>query len=166
MGSATDIYILDPESLLPERRDVSQGPATIEVEYGASEVTGVIRAGQEMPISLALDAPAFGADAALETAVMAMPLEADYRTTVRAIEIGMQQRVRYHTVAVEQSESVTVPAGEFEVWKVAVEPIDGEGGGQTLWVKRGPPRVVVKSETLLPPQMGGAKVSAELQSLD
>lgn len=56
-------------------------------------------------------------------------------------------------------------AGEFETWKVALEPIDGEGGGQTLWVKKIPPRVVVKSETRLPPQMGGAQVTSELASL-
>jgi hypothetical protein len=47
-----------------------------------------------------------------------------------------------------------------------VEPIDGEGGGQTLWLKREPPRVLVKAETKLPPQMGGAMVTSELQSLD
>jgi len=166
MGSATDTYVLDAASLLPERRDIAQGPATIEVEYSASEVTGTIQAGQEIPISVSLDAPAFGADAALETAVLAMPLEEGYRTTVRAVEIGMQQRVRFHSVAVEGSESVSVPAGDFEVWKVAVQPIDGEGGGQTLWVTRETPRVTVKSETVLPPQMGGATVKSELQSLD
>ncbi|HMB39724.1 MAG TPA: hypothetical protein VKO85_11645, partial [Wenzhouxiangellaceae bacterium] len=60
----------------------------------------------------------------------------------------------------------TVPAGEFETWKVVVEPIDDEGGGQTLWVTREPPRVVVQAETVLPPQMGGATVNSQLVALN
>ena len=166
MGSATDTYVLDAASLLPESRSVQQGPATIEVEYGADEVTGTISAGQEMPISVSLDAPAFGADAALETAIQAMPLDDGFSSTVRAVEIGMQQRVRYHAVRVAGAETIEVPAGEFETFRVVVEPIDGEGGGQTLWVTREPPRVLVKAETTLPPQMGGATVTSQLQSLD
>ncbi|MGK7297350.1 MAG: alpha/beta fold hydrolase [Candidatus Wenzhouxiangella sp. M2_3B_020] len=166
MGSATDVYVLDADSLLPDTRRVEQGPATIEVEYGSEEVTGKISAGQEMPISVSLEAPAFGADAALEAAIQAMPLDEGFSTTVRAVEIGMQQRVRVHRVSVEAAETVTVPAGEFDTWKVVVDPIDGEGGGQTLWVTQEPPRVLVKAETRLPPQMGGGQVTSQLQSLD
>jgi len=59
-----------------------------------------------------------------------------------------------------------VPAGEFETWKVRVEPIDGEGGGQTLWVGQQAPRMLVKAETTLPPQMGGAVIVSELQAMD
>jgi hypothetical protein len=166
MGSATDVYVLGADSLLPISRNVEQGPATIAVDYGSDEVTGSISAGQQIPISVSLEAPAFGADAGLETAIQAMPLEPGFSATVRAVEIGMQQRVRYHSVRVAGAETVTVPAGEFETFKVVVEPIDGEGGGQTLWVEREPPRVLVKAETTLPPQMGGAVVTSELQSLD
>ena len=166
MGSATDTYVLDADSLLPETRRVEQGPATIEIEYGSDEVTGTISAGQEMPISVSLDAPAFGADAALETAIQAMPLDEGFSATVRAVEIGMQQRVRFHAVRVDGAETIEAPAGEFEIRRDVVEPIDGEGGGQTLWVKREAPRVLVKAETTLPPQMGGATVTSELQSLD
>ncbi|HKL62572.1 MAG TPA: hypothetical protein VJ883_04340, partial [Woeseiaceae bacterium] len=166
MGSATDTYVLDADSMLPESRSVEQGPATIEVDYGSDEVTGTISAGQKIPVSVELEAPAFGADAALEAAIQAMPLQAGLRTTVRAIEIGMQQRVRYHSVAVESAETVAVPAGEFDTWKVTVEPIDDEGGGQVLWVRKEAPRVLVKAETTLPTQMGAATVKSELRALD
>jgi len=166
MGSATDHYVVDADSLLPLSREVKQGPAVVEVEYSADSVTGSIKAGQEMPISVELEAPAFGADGALETAILGLDLDADYRTTLRAIEIGMQNRVRFHSIRVEGAETVTVPAGEFETWKVVVEPIDDEGGGQTLWVTRETPRVMVQAETTLPPQMGGATVNAQLETLD
>ena len=166
MGSATDTYVLDAGSMLPETRSVEQGPAKIEVRYGADQVTGSIVAGQEIPVSVDLEAPAFAADGALETAIQAMALDSDFSTTLRAVEIGMQQRVRFHSVSVEAAETVTVPAGEFETWKVRVEPIDGEGGGQTLWVGKQAPRMLVKAETTLPPQMGGATVVSELRSMD
>ncbi|MDT8449296.1 MAG: S9 family peptidase [Wenzhouxiangellaceae bacterium] len=166
MGGATDTWVLAAQSMIPVTRRVEQGPATIEVDYGDEKVTGTISAGQQIPIELKLGAPAFGDSAALETAVLAMPLEAGYSTTVRAVEVGAQQRVRFYSVAVADAETVEVPAGEFETWKVALEPIDGEGGGQTLWVTKAPPRVVVKSETRLPPQMGGAIVASELTGLE
>ncbi len=166
MGSGTDHYVLEAGSMLPLRRQVEQGPATIEVEYGASEVTGVIQAGQEIPIQVELDAPAFGADGALETVIMALALDTDYRTTVRAVEIGMQQRVRFYSISVDGAETVSVPAGEFDTWKINVEPIDDEGGGQSLWVSRETPRVMVRAETTLPPQMGGVTVKSRLESLD
>jgi len=166
MGSATDHYVVAADSMLPLSREVKQGPATIEVAYTSDSVTGSIKAGQEIPISVDLDAPAFGADGALETAILGLDLDADYRTTLRAIEIGMQNRVRLHSVRVEGAETMTVPAGEFETWKVVVEPIDDEGGGQTLWVTREPPRVVVQAETVLPPQMGGATVNSQLVALN
>jgi hypothetical protein len=166
MGSATDHYVVDAGSMLPLKREVQQGPATVEVAYSSDSVTGSIKAGQEIPISVELDAPAFGADGALETAILGLDLDEDYRTTLRAIEIGMQNRVRIHSVRVEEAETVTVPAGEFETWKVVVEPIDGEGGGQTLWVTREAPRILVQAETTLPPQMGGATVNSQLQAID
>jgi len=166
MGSATDHYEVDAGSMLPLSREVKQGPAVVEVEYSSDSVSGSIMAGQEIPISVELDAPAFGADGALEAAILGLDLDTDYRTTLRAIEIGMQNRVRIHAVRVEGAETVTVPAGEFETWKVVVEPIDDEGGGQTLWVTRETPRVMVQAETTLPPQMGGATVNAQLETLD
>lgn len=166
MGSGTDRYVLAAGSMLPIERSVEQGPATIEVDYGAESVTGAIKAGQEIPIDLELDAPAFGADGALETTVLGLALDADYRTTLRAVEIGMQQRVRYYSIEVASAETVTVPAGEFETWKVEVEPMDDHGGGQTLWVSREAPRVLVQAETTLPPQMGGATAVSQLERLE
>tara|TARA_Y100001933_G_scaffold210752_1_gene215127 strand:- start:7 stop:1197 length:1191 start_codon:yes stop_codon:yes gene_type:complete len=166
MGSATDHYAVDADSMLPLSREVKQGPATVEVTYSADSVTGSIKAGQEIPISVELDAPAFGADGALETAILGLDLDADFRTTLRAVEIGMQNRVRFHSVRVDGAETITVPAGEFDTWKVVIEPIDEHGGGQTLWVTREAPRVVVQAETLLPPQMGGATVNSQLEALD
>ena len=163
MGEASDNYVIDAATLRPISRSAKQGPATVEVKYGDSAVTGQIQAGQQnIPINIALDAPVFGDEIGLDIAVAAMPLAPGYRTTLRTPETGMQNRVRYWSLSVAGEESVTVPAGEFQTYKVVLEPLDNEGGGRTFWVTRDTPRIVVKSEWKLPAMMGGGTATSEL----
>ena len=163
MGATSDRVVLDADSLRPRSRSATQGPATVEVDYGDGRVTGSIRAGaQEIPIDQELEAPVFGDQAALDAVIAALPLGEGYSTTLRTFEVGMQQRTRIWSVTVEGGETAEVPAGSFETYRVTVEPLDGEGGGQTLWLTAEPPRTVVRSETTLPPAMGGGSVSTVL----
>ena len=163
MGAMTDSYVLAAGSLRPRSRSARQGVATVEVAFADDRVTGTLKAGaQEVPIDQELAAPVFGSDSALNLVVTALPLSEGYATTLRTFEIGMQQRTRLLSLSVVGSESVEVPAGSFETWKLALEPLDGEGGAQTLWVTRDEPRLVVKTEGKLPPQMGGGPVGTEL----
>lgn len=165
--SGKDRYVLQADSLRPVSRHAEQGPATIEIDYGSREITGtLIVPGQEIPVEVELEAPVFGDSSALETAITALPLAEGYRTTVRSIEIGMQQRVRFWSVTVEATESVEVPAGAFETLRVALEPLDGEPGGSTLWITEETPRRVVRAESELPPQAGGGTAVTELVSID
>ena len=167
MGSGTDTYHLNATSLLPIERRIEQGPAVIEAIYGRNEVTGQINAGgQNIPIQLDIEAPAFGAESGLEVALLGMDLEPGFSSNVRAAELGMQNRVRILSVSVEAEENITVQAGEYETLRVQIEPIDGEGGGQTLWVSREAPRMVIKAETTLPPAMGAGIVVVQLASLE
>jgi dipeptidyl aminopeptidase/acylaminoacyl peptidase len=164
MGEASDVVVVDATSLRPVSRLAKQGPATVEIKYGDKAVTGEINAGaQKMPINVALDAPVFGDEAALELAISSMPLTNGYRTTIRTVEAGMQQRVRYWSVNVAE-DSVTVPAGTFQTYKVTLDPIDNEGGGTTYWVTKDSPRYIVRGEAKLPPMMGGGTAVSELTS--
>lgn len=163
MGETSDAYVLGARSLHPRSRSVQQGPATIEVEYGDGRVTGTLKAGpQEIPIDEELEAPVFGSDSALNLVITALPLVEGYETPLRTFEVGMQQRTRIWSVEVVGSESVEVPAGSYETFRVAIEPLDGEGGAQTLWVTKDEPRMVVRSEGKLPPAMGGGTVVTQL----
>jgi dipeptidyl aminopeptidase/acylaminoacyl peptidase len=163
MGKVSDTYELQADSLLPIRRQVRQGPVAIDLDYAAKQVTGQMQAGpQKMPIDVALEAPVFGDGAALETVAAALPLGEGYSTALRTFEVGMQQRVRPWLVEVSGSEEVTVPAATYETWKVEIKPLDGEGGGQTLWISKQEPHLVVKSIAQLPPAAGGGEVSTEL----
>lgn len=165
--SGEDLYVLQADSLRPVSRHAEQGPATIEIDYGSREVTGTMTVpGREIPVELQLEAPVFGDSSALDTAITALPLAEGYRTTVRSVEIGVQQRVRVWSVEVESVESVEVPAGSFETFRVALEPLDGEPGGSTLWITEETPRRVVKAESELPPQAGGGTAVTELVSIE
>jgi hypothetical protein len=58
------------------------------------------------------------------------------------------------------TETLTVPAGTFDTWKVEVTSAEGGPGTTTVWVDQKTRKVVKTSATL--PQMGGAVVTTEL----
>jgi len=158
MGEVSDRFVIDGTSLRPIRRTIEQGPSTVDVEFETSEVTGTIQMqGNEMPISIELDAPVFGGDAGLEIALAGLELRDGLRTNIRIAVVGVQQRVRYYQAEVTGPETVDVPEGEFEAFRVDLNAIDGEGGDQTYWIKANAPRHTVKVQGTLPPQMGGGE---------
>jgi hypothetical protein len=156
MGEASDELILDAENLRPLSRLVNQAGATITVSFDSREVSGAIEAGgQTIPISIELEAPLIAGEAGLEAVLASLPLTEGYRTSLRVAEIGAQQRVRFFAVEVEGSDEIEVPAGNFEAWRISVSALDNEGGDQTIWMNQTSPRMMVKTEGRLPPQMGG-----------
>jgi hypothetical protein len=158
MGSLNDRYLLDGTSLRPISRTIEQGPSTVNVEFGAREVSGAIAMqGNEIPISIELDAPVFGGDAGLELALAGMDLRDGLRADIRIAVVGMQQRVRYYRAEVSGPETVEVPQGSFEAFRVNLNAIDGEGGDQVYWIKADAPRHTVRIEGSLPPQTGGGQ---------
>lgn len=167
MGGSEDLFVLEADSLRPIRREATQGQATVEVEYGSQRVSGAIKAGpQEIPIDISLDAPVFGGESALDAVLTALSLETGYGDTLRLAEVGMQQRVRIFRVEAAGKETIEVPAGEFEAWKVQLTAMDDEGGDQTVWITIETPRMLLKSQGKLPAQMGGGEVSTVLVSAE
>ena len=63
---------------------------------------------------------------------------------------------------VGEAETVDVAAGSFDALKATMSPLDGEGGEGTMWISREAPRTIVRSESKLPPQMGGGTATSEL----
>ncbi len=156
MGEISDELLLQANSLRPIQRRVRQTGATIDVDFAARAFTGAIVAGgQTIPVDVQLEAPIFAGESGFEAALAALRLGEGYRTSVRVAEVGGQQRVRFFSIQVEGSESVEVPAGVFEAWRVSIRALDGDGGDQTIWLDREPGRTTLKAEGRLPPQMGG-----------
>jgi len=72
----------------------------------------------------------------------------------------MEGKEKLYRMKVAGVESVTVPAGTFEAWKLEIASAEGDPGSQTIWVDKAT-RKVVKHAAVLP-QMGGAVMTSEL----
>ena len=162
MSSAIDTFWVDHATVLPIKWRVHQGPAYVEVMFSNDAVKGSIDMGaQKIPVDIALEAPTFGSGATLDLLFAALPLEVGYKATVRSFEIQMQ-KVRPMSLEVVGTETVTVPAGTFEAYKVEIKPLDGEMGGGMTWVMKDAPGYPVMADMQLPPQSGGLVIHSEL----
>ena len=114
----------------------------IEVTYAGGRARGsATTPGPQGMRTIAVDTtvpPGAVDDNVLQALLPALPLGAGKSFEVPVFASG-QGTSKVMTVAVNGSESVTVPAGTFDAWKVDVT------GGQvpvTFWVSRSTPRVV------------------------
>ncbi len=160
MGEASDTALLDRSSFTLKRRSVRQGPVEIEIAVDGGRARGAMKmGGQERPIDVGLDGPLFADGAGSLILLASLPLAEGYSAVYRTLDL-QTQKTKLLTLRVAGSETVTVPAGTFECWRVELEPADGSPGRQTLFVAK-KERRPVKLEASLP-QMGGAKMTAEL----
>jgi dipeptidyl aminopeptidase/acylaminoacyl peptidase len=168
MGDAVDITTLDKATLVPRKRSIKQGPASIELTFADGKATGTIAmatgfgtpGAEPKPISVDLGGELFADGVGSNEAIASLPLAEGFSTTYRNFDVR-QQKVQLKQAKVTGAESVTVPAGTFEAWKVEIASAEGEPGETTIWVAKDTRKVVKLSATL--PQMGGAVVTSELQ---
>jgi len=161
MGDAVDVTTFDKATLVPRKRSIKQGPAVIELAFEGGKATGTVAMGGDpKPVSVDLGGELFADGAGSHEAIGALPLAEGYRATFRNFDVR-QQKVQLKQAKVAGSESVTVPAGTFQAWKVEIASAEGEPGTTTIWVAKDS-RKVVKTITTIP-QMGGAVVTTELQ---
>jgi dipeptidyl aminopeptidase/acylaminoacyl peptidase len=161
MGDAVDQTTLDKTTLVTLKRSIKQGPAVIELAFEGGRVTGTVAMGGEpKPVSMDLGGELFADGGGGNEAIAALPLADGYSTTFRNFDVR-QQKVQLKQAKVAGSESVSVPAGTFEAWKVVIASAEGEPGTTTIWVVKDS-RKVVKTVTTVP-EMGGAVVTTELQ---
>jgi len=160
MGTMSDESTVSKGSLLLTRRLIHQGPATVDIQFADNKATGTMSInGQDRPISADLGGVLFADGAGANDVIAALPLAEGYTTTFRNFDI-MSQQVKPRQLKVVGSESVTVPAGTFDEWKVVSTPAEGTGETTTVWVNKADRRVVKVSSVL--PQMNGAVATAEL----
>lgn len=162
MGSAADSTWVHPTSLVPLRRAIHQGQATIELDFDGGAVTGKIQAGpQTLPIDAAAEGTVFATGPALEVGLSTLSLEPGETATLNLFEI-IEGRVIPYALEVKAPESVETPAGVFEALRVELIPADGSPGGQTIWIEADRPHRVVKVTAELPAQMGGGTATSVL----
>jgi hypothetical protein len=159
MGPASDSGWLDKKSLVLRKRAVRQGPVVIDLTYTDQKVTGTMSmAGQTKPVSAETGGVLFG-DVGTWQCLAALPLAEGYTVTYRTFDI-QRQKPKLFQMKVAGSETVTVPAGSFDSYKLQVESADGGADKQSIWIAKDS-RKPVKVQASLP-QMGGATLTAEL----
>jgi len=158
-GAATDTATLDKTTLIPRQRTVKQGPATIHVDYADGKASGAIdMGGKDTPITADLGGSLFADGPGAPQAIACLPLAEGYTASFRNLDV-QKQKAKLMQLKVAGTESVTVPAGTFEAFKVEVSAED-DPGTMTLWIAKESHNPVKIATTL--PAMGGATMTAEL----
>jgi hypothetical protein len=166
MGAAADTFLLDMKTLIPIRRNVSQGPAKVQVDYTETTVKGKIdMGGREMPVDTKLPAPVFGEETAMLFAIESLPLAEGYMTTMRTYDL-MSGKVRPLALEVTGIETVTVPAGSYEAYKIELKQLDGGSDNATIFISEKDPRCLVRGTFQLPAQAGGGTFTIELSGTE
>jgi hypothetical protein len=160
MGPATDTATIEKGTLIVQKRTSKEGAATIVIDFAGNKAAGTMSMnGQEMPISVDLGGPLFADSAGAPQAIACLPLAEGYSTSFRNFD-PQKQKVKLMQLKVTGSESVTVPAGTFDAFKVELSSADGGADKGTLWVAKDSHQAVKMSVLL--PQMGGATLTTEL----
>ncbi len=161
MGEATDRVILDKSSLVLVKRSVKQGPLAIDIGIKDNKAVGTMSMqGKEKPIDVELGGPLFADAAGSAHVIAALPLAEGYTTNFRNFDI-QKQKPKLMQLKVAGAESVTVPAGTFDAYKVDLSSAEGGPEKATLWIAK-ESRKPVKISVVMP-EMGGATMTAELQ---
>jgi dipeptidyl aminopeptidase/acylaminoacyl peptidase len=161
MGEATDTTTLEKGTLLVTKRQVKQGPVTIDVAFAGGKATGTAAMGGEpKPISADLGGPVFADGAGSWDVLAQLPLAEGYTATYRNFDV-QKAKGTLKQIKVLGAEELKAAAGTFKTWKAEVTSAEGDPGSTTIWVAQDTRRVVKTSSVM--PQMGGATVTSELQ---
>ncbi|MBP7617823.1 MAG: hypothetical protein KA743_04885, partial [Geothrix sp.] len=150
------------DTLAPQKRQVKQGPVTLDIAFEGSKVTGTMAMGAEpKPFSIELGGGAYADGSGSQDSLACLPLAAGYSVTFRNVDM-QKQKVQLKQAKVLAQEEVKVPAGSFKAWKVELTSAEGDPGSTTMWVDTATRKVIKTVSTM--PQMGGAVVTVELQN--
>lgn len=159
-GPAVDTATIEKGTLILRKRTVTQGAISINLEIVGNKATGSSNmTGSDKPIDVALGGPLFADAAASDEEIACLPLAEGYSATYRNFDLR-KQKEKLLQLKVVGAESVTVPAGTFDAFKVEITSADGGSDHQTLWIAKDS-RTPVKMSAALA-DMGGAVITAEL----
>ena len=158
-GQAIDTATIEKGTLAVLKRKVQQGPVTIVLDIAGNKATGTMSmGGQERPVSVELGGPLFADAAGGMQSIASLPLAEGYTTSFRNLDL-QRQKEKLMELKVVGMETVTVPAGTFDSYKVELTS-DSGGDKQTMWVAKSSRKMVKVSAVLS--SMGGAIMTMEL----
>jgi dipeptidyl aminopeptidase/acylaminoacyl peptidase len=161
-GEIVDVSTIEKGSLLLKRRWIKQGPITIEMDVTPKEVTGkTTMNGQVTPLAVDTGGALFADGAGAFEVIASLPLADGYSLSFRNFDV-QKAKPQIKQLKVLGSESVTVPAGKFDAYKVEILAADNEADKQTVWIDKGSRKVLKISAVI--PSLNGAILTSELQN--
>lgn len=148
--TAVDSGIIDRKTLVSRSRTFRDPTTAVEMRFVGRTASGTItRKGQRQPISLDMGGVLFADGPGAQDVIAALPLATGYSAEFLNFKYETQQ-IAQQQLRVLGADTVTVPAGTFETWKVLIVSADG-GPGDTaaLWIDKKTRRVVKIASTLL-----------------
>ena len=159
-GDVVDVSTIEKGSLLLKRRSIKQGPVSIEMNVAPNKLTGTsTMGGQPKPIDVDPGGALFADGAGGHEVIASLPLADGYTSSFRNFDV-MKQKPQIKQLKVVGSESVTVPAGTFDAYKVEILSAENEAEKQTVWIDKAS-RKVLKIEAVLT-NLNGAILTSEL----
>jgi hypothetical protein len=159
-GPAVQTVTLEKGTLIVRKMAITQGQVSVMVDFAGGKASGKLSmGGQDRPVAAELGGELFADSASQWSVIGCLPLADGYSAAFRNFSV-QTQKVKLLEAKVAGSETVTVPAGKFETWKVEIASVDGGADRTTLWVTKDS-RVTVKSTAVMS-SAGGATMTAEL----
>ncbi len=116
--------------------------------------------GQPQPVSTDVGGVIFGDGAGAYDVIARLPLAPSYAITLRNFDV-QKQKAQLKQLKVVGTESVTVPAGAFDAYRVEIVDTNDEADKRTVWIAKDSHKVVKITATI--PSLGGALLTSELQ---
>ena len=159
-GKIVDVATIEKGTLVLKHRSISQQGVTIELDFKDNKASGTMtQSGQSKPIMVDVGGIVFADGGGAFDVLARLPLGADYATTFRNFDV-QKQKPQIRQLKVVGSESITVPAGTFEAYKVESTSADDDADKQTIWIAKDSHKVVKISAIL--PSLGGAVLTSQL----
>ena len=159
-GDIVDVSTIEKGTLLLKRRSIKQGPVEIELDVKGNKATGTMTMnGQATPIDVDLGGMLFADGAGAFEVIAALPLAEGYTVVFRNFDV-QKRKPQIKQLKVVGAESVTVPAGTFDAYKIEIVDSENDADKQTVWVAKDTRRVVKVTAVLT--NFNGALLTSEL----
>jgi hypothetical protein len=159
-GTMVDVSTIEKGSLLLKRRFIQQGSTTIEIDVAPNQLTGKTTTnGQVTPLAVDPGGALFADGAGAFEVIASLPLADGYSLSFRNFDI-LKQKPQIKQLKVLGTESVTVPAGTFDAYKIEILAADNDADKQTVWIDKATRKVLKISAVI--PSLNGAVLTSEL----
>ncbi len=160
-GQIIDVSTIEKGSLILKHRSATQGPLKIDLDFKDNKAIGTMSVnGQPQPVSTDVGGVIFGDGAGAYDVIARLPLAPSYAITLRNFDV-QKQKAQLKQLKVVGTESVTVPAGAFDAYRVEIVDTNDEADKRTVWIAKDSHKVVKITATI--PSLGGALLTSELQ---